>query len=91
MEKLTAPERQVIMIQAPDDKTARKRAKVHQTGRSQIVKRVNLITPGSKGFLGIGRRLDEYEVKVIHRAVVEGHLQADGKDLYTCSQNSWKA
>jgi hypothetical protein len=69
--ELTAPEWQVIMIQAPDEKTARKRAKVHQTGRSPVVKRVKLITPGSKGFLGIGRKLDEYEVKVLNRAIVE--------------------
>ena len=67
------------MIEAPDERTARSQAKIFQIGKVPVAKSIKLLTPGSKGFLGIGKRLNQYEVEVLHEAVVEVTYKTNAK------------
>jgi hypothetical protein len=45
--------------------------KTSQSGRDVLVKDVKLAIPGKKGFLGIGKKPDLYEVEILLLAAVE--------------------
>ena len=42
-----------------------------QRGDYQDMKKLKVIRPGFKGIFGIGKRPDQYEAEIVHRAVVE--------------------
>jgi len=68
--ELAHPDRKVVMVEAVGEHTAKVRAK-NESGSTAIIKAIKLVTPGSKGFLGIWKKPNQYEVEVLHQAIVE--------------------
>lgn len=68
--ELARPERKVYTVEAYDEQSAGVRAK-NKSGGTAIIKAIRLVTSGSKGFLGIGKKPNQYEVEMLHQAVVE--------------------
>jgi hypothetical protein len=72
--ELTKPEHKTIIVEAFDEESAQASAKLevrNQFSDTGLFKELKLVTPGSKGFLGIGRKPNRYEVKIVQQAVVE--------------------
>lgn len=72
--KEQATERETITIEAFDEIRAEREAISQikrQFGTAAILKGLELAAVGSKGFLGIGKRPNQYEVNVLQPAVVE--------------------
>lgn len=67
---LANPEEKHMMVQAFDEKTAKTEAE-DKISESQFVLNVMLKTKGKKGFLGIGRQPDHFEIRLRQNAVVE--------------------
>lgn len=71
---IKSPGRSVIVVEAPDEFSARSSAQVQavpQHGRSATLGNVRMIKAGSKGLLGFGAKPNQYEVEIISPAVVE--------------------
>jgi acyl carrier protein len=72
--ELALPERKVISVEASDETNAQSSAGLRakqEFGSTAIVKSLRLIAAGSKGFLGIGAKPDQYEAEILQQAVVE--------------------
>lgn len=71
MEKkvLVSPKREVVPVEAFDEDGARADA-AGKAERSSIINAVKLVRAGKRGFLGLGKRPNRYEVEILHRAVV---------------------
>jgi predicted RNA-binding protein Jag len=69
--ELSAPEQKVITLEAFDENIARSRARASQISKGEVIKSIKVVTPGSKGFLGIGKRPNQYKIEIIREAVVE--------------------
>lgn len=67
---LSTPERKVLTVEAFDEESARVQAE-NQSGSTALIKAVKLLASGSKGFLGIRRKPNLYEVEVSHQAIIE--------------------
>ena len=68
--ELANPERKAVTVEAFDEQSARTQVG-NQSGSAAIVKGIKLVTSGSKGFLGIGKKPNQYEVEIFQQAVVE--------------------
>ena len=68
--QLNAPVKKVTIVEATDEQTAR--AQVEQSiSSSARIESTKLKEIGKKGFLGMGKKPNTYEVQVFERAVVE--------------------
>jgi hypothetical protein len=67
---LSNPEEKHIVVKALNEKTAKTEAE-SKVPEGQVVLDAMLKTKGKKGFLGIGRQLDQFEVRLRQNAVVE--------------------
>ena len=65
--ELATPGQEVIKIEAFDERGVR----TNIENRNAIVKNISSIESGKKGFLGIGKKPNHYEVEVFQQAVVE--------------------
>ncbi len=68
--ELSAPEQKVIRVEAEDEDGIEMSAKRTYQIRGAKFKNIRLITPGSKGLLGLGKKANLYEVEVHRTAVV---------------------
>lgn len=68
--ELTAPELKVTAVEDFDEQSAKARLQ-SQIGNTAIIKALRLITSGKQGFLGIGKKPNQYEAEVFQQAVVE--------------------
>lgn len=69
-EEITAPSHRVITIEAFDEQSARSQLK-GQIGKTAIIKFIKLVGLGNKGFLGIGKKPNQYEAEIFQQAVVK--------------------
>lgn len=67
---LSAPEQKVLTVEANDEDSVEMSAKRTYQIRGASFKNIRLITPGTKGFLGIGKKTNRYEVEALQPAVV---------------------
>jgi hypothetical protein len=67
---VTAPETRIVRIEAVSDQDAAAKSQDQFNG-SVVVKNLQLIASGRKGFLGIGKVLNLYEVEILQQSVVE--------------------
>ena len=64
------PGQGTLMVDAFDEQDAKSQV-TNQLGDSAVTESIRLVTPGKTGFLGIGRKPDQYEVTCFQQAVVE--------------------
>lgn len=64
------PEHKVVTVEAFDEQSARDEVS-SGIPRTATLNSLKLVRPGSKGFLGIGKKPNQYEAQVFHNAVVE--------------------
>jgi hypothetical protein len=75
--ELVKPERKAIIVEAFDEQSAMSKARTKAAlrhnyfGNTLTIKSVKLAIAGSKGFLGIGKKPNQYEVVLLQQAVVE--------------------
>ncbi len=72
--ELAVPERRVIGLEASDERNAESTARFQASrefGDTAILKSIKLVVAGSKGFLGIGGRPNQYQVEILREAAVE--------------------
>jgi HEAT repeat protein len=70
VKELTAPQHETILIEAMNETLARNLAS-KMLSEGKVVVKANLVAAGRQGFLGIGRKPNQYEVDVLRLAVVE--------------------
>lgn len=68
--ELTHPERKVVMVEAYDEQNASVLAR-KKIDSDAIIQSTKLTAVGNKGFLGIGRKPNQYSIEVLHQAVAE--------------------
>jgi uncharacterized C2H2 Zn-finger protein len=68
--EVATPEQKVVTVEAFDEQTANARV-ASQVGNTAIVKAIRLTTTGKQGFLGIGKKPNQYRAEVFQQAVVE--------------------
>jgi hypothetical protein len=67
--EITMPGRKVILVEANDEQTARTQAK-NQIGKTELFESIHLKTSGKAGFLGVGKKPNQYECEIQQLAVV---------------------
>jgi hypothetical protein len=67
-EKLVDAKLEVVTLEVSDDEAARRQVEQKDVVHIENVK---LVEPGKKGFLGIGKRLNRYEITAKHLAIVK--------------------
>jgi hypothetical protein len=80
--EVSVPERKVISVMAFDEKDAESiaiRGAQQEFGSAAVVESLRLTTIGSKGFLGIGVKPNQYEAEILQQAVVEVTYQTKAK------------
>ncbi len=65
-----SPAQKVVMIEAFDEQTARTQVE-NQIGETEVIKALKLARTGKQGFLGIGKKPNQYEAQVFQKAVAE--------------------
>ncbi len=68
--ELTVPHQSTITVEAFDEQSAENQAR-QQIAEDATVKMIQVVTHGKKGFWGIGRKPNTYEVSVFHPGKVE--------------------
>jgi tetratricopeptide (TPR) repeat protein len=69
--ELKSPIREVITLGAFDEQAAQSTAKTRARTQSAVLNDLRLVAAGRRGFLGIGKRPDQYEAEIVRQAVVE--------------------
>ena len=77
--EISPSEHKFISVDAEDDLSAQTQTLSKITGRRPAIKRVSLLSQGSKGFLGIGKKLNQYQVEVVYEAIIEVTYQPKAK------------
>lgn len=67
---VSAPEHSDIRIQAPNEDSVRAEVGRRLGDRATVIK-IELMTPGRKGLLGIGKLANLYDVRILLKAIVE--------------------
>ena len=73
-EEITTPERRVIYVDAIDENSADQSGRWtarQEFGGLAIVQSIKLVAPGRQGFLGIGAKLNKYEVVILQQASIK--------------------
>lgn len=68
--EIAAPESKVVIVEAFDEQSARRQLGNQPVDTARIIGS-RLVASGSRGFLGIGKKPNQYEVEVLHQAVVK--------------------
>jgi hypothetical protein len=68
--EVAAPESKVVTVEAFDEQSAREEVS-SGIPRTATLNALKLVRSGSKGFLGIGKKPNQYEAEVFHHAVME--------------------
>ena len=76
--ELISPSQRLLKVEAHDEATAEKevKGKIHESGR---IDSIRLKTLAKKGFLGIGKKPNVYDVKVLQPAVAEVTFKGKAK------------
>lgn len=69
-EELNAPSHRVITIESFDEQSAKSQVK-GQIGNTAIIKAIKLVVSGNKGFLGIGKKPNQYKARIFQQAIVK--------------------
>lgn len=87
-----APELVTLRLSAESEASAREQA-ASKTDETSVLQTVSLTIPGKKGFLGIGRTPNEYDIHILKKAVVEVTHKTDAKIAVTAGDQiaSWSA
>ena len=87
-----APETMTIRLSADSEDSARKQAE-SKIGKTSVIQTVSLAIPGRKGFLGIGRTQNQYDIQILKKAVVELTYKTDAKIVVTVGDKiaNWSA
>jgi len=72
------PEIKTIRVVADGEEVARSQAQ-SQLDKNSVIKKIMLAIPGKKGFLGIGRTQNQYDVEILKHAEVEIKCTSDAK------------
>jgi hypothetical protein len=80
--QIHAPEIVRLRISAETEDSARKEAE-SKTDKTSLLQTVSLAVPGKKGFLGIGRTPNQYDMQILKKAVVEVTHKTDAKIVVT--------
>lgn len=83
--ELTLPAQKAMAVDAFDEQSARMQAAI-QIGKTETIKTLRLAMAGKKGFLGIGKKPNQYQVEVFQQAVVEVTCKAKAKILATIGE-----
>jgi hypothetical protein len=77
-----------IRVSADDEKAAHKQAQsqLDKWGRSDVIKKVTLAIAGKRGFLGVGKKQNQYDIHAIRYAEVEIRFKPDAKISVTICQ-----
>jgi hypothetical protein len=67
---LMTPEERTVKAEGFDEKSAREQV-ARGLGKSAKIQSINLVAAGKKGFLGIGRKPNQYAAEVFQQAVVK--------------------
>jgi hypothetical protein len=76
--ELTSPAQNVRTVEAFDEQSARTQLE-SQIGNTAKIKSLRLAMAGKKGFLGIGKKPNQYDAEVCQQAVVEITYKAKAK------------
>lgn len=68
--EVSLPEEKLVRVEAFDEASARAEA-LRQGGKTAVIRKLSLVTPGGEGFFGIGKRPSKYEAEVFQPAAVE--------------------
>jgi len=87
-----APEPVTLRLSAESAASARKQAE-SKTDKTSVLQAVSLTIPGKKGFLGIGRTPNQYDIHILKKAVVKVTHKTDAKIVITAGDQiaSWSA
>lgn len=69
-QEIISPWEKTLTIEAEDESQAKSMA-IDQTDSAAAIVSIKLVFQGKKGFLGIGKKLNQYEVKMLKEATVE--------------------
>ena len=83
--EVQAPEILTLRFSAESEESARKQAD-SKTDKTSVLQTVSLAVPGKRGFLGIGRTLNQYDVHILKKAVVEVTYKTDAKIMITTGE-----
>ncbi|MFZ2631742.1 MAG: hypothetical protein WAX48_09180 [Desulfosalsimonadaceae bacterium] len=87
-----ASEMVTLRLSAESEDSARKQAE-SKTDNTSVIQTVSLTIPGKKGFLGIGRTPNQYDIHILKKAVVEVTYKSDAKIVVTVGDQiaNWSA
>jgi len=90
--EVQAPEIVTLRLSAESEGSARKQAK-SKIDKTSVLQAVSLAVPGKKGFLGIGKTPNQYDIHILKKAVVEVTYKTDAKIIVTVGDQiaSWGA
>jgi hypothetical protein len=77
-EETRSPEITTVRILAEGEAGARSKAQ-SQIDKDSAIKKITLATPGKRGFLGIGKTQNQYDVEILRYARVEIRCKSDAK------------
>jgi hypothetical protein len=88
--EVRAPENVTLRLAAENEVSAREEA-ANKLSQESVLQDISLITPGKKGFLGIGRAPSKYEIHILEKAIIEITYKADAKIVVTVGDEiaSW--
>lgn len=90
--EVQAPELVTLQLLAENEASARKQSE-SKTDKTSALQTITLTIPGKKGFLGIGRTPNQYDIHILKKAVVEVTHKTDAKIVVTAGDDiaSWSA
>jgi acyl carrier protein len=80
--ELAAPERRLVSVEAADEENAKSIAHSRarrEFGSTAVVKSLRLMNAGSKGFLGIGAKPNQYQAEILQQGIVEVTYKTQAK------------
>ncbi len=80
--EIKASEIVTFRLSAESEESARREAGT-KTDKTSVIQTVSLAIPGKKGFLGIGRTANQYDIHILKKAVVEVTYKQEAKIVVT--------
>ena len=77
--EITPAERKLISVDAEDEQSAQTQALFNIIGKRPTIKRVSIISKGSKGFLGIGKKINQYQFEIFHESNIKATYRTKAK------------
>ena len=90
--EIQTPEIVKLSISAKTEDLARRKAE-SKTDQTSVLQAISLAVPAKKGFLGIGRTVNRYDIQILRKAVVEVTYKTDAKIVVTVGDKigNWSA